>query len=171
MDDAPQTAAAPTYFEDVAVGARRRSRSRAVSREEIRAFGRAFDPQPFHVDDEAAERTHWGGLIASGWHTAAIAMRLLVEDLIQGAGVASLGSPGVDELRWLLPVRPGDELTVETRVLDKTPSRRRPDRGTVRLEVVVRNQRDEVVLTMISLGLVRRRPAAAAAGRQPEAAT
>ncbi len=170
MDDGAHTAGGATYFEDVEVGSTRRSRACTVSREEILAFGRAFDPQIFHVDEEAAQRSDWGGLIASGWHTAAIAMRLLVEDLIHGAGVASLGSPGVDRLRWLLPVRPGDELTVETRVLDKAPSRRRPDRGSVRLEVVVRNQREEEVLTMISLGLVRRRPTAAAAA-QPEAAT
>lgn len=170
MKDRSPTAPAPIYFEEIEVGSRRLSRAHTLSREDILAFGREFDPQPFHVDEQAAGRSPWGGLIASGWHTAAIAMRLLVEDLIHGAGVASLGSPGVDRLRWLLPVRPGDELTVETRVLDKAPSRRRPDRGSVRLEVVVRNQREEEVLTMISLGLVRRRPTAAAAA-QPEAAT
>ncbi len=158
MKDRSPTAPAPIYFEEIEVGSRRLSRAHTLSREDILAFGREFDPQPFHVDEQAAGRSPWGGLIASGWHTAAIAMRLLVEDLILGAGVASLGSPGVDELRWLAPVRPGDALTVETRVLDKTPSRKRPDRGTVRLEVLVRNQRAEMVMTMISLGLVRRRP-------------
>jgi len=144
------------FFEDVEVGASRQLGSYTMSREEILAFGRQFDPQPFHTDEEAARRTPYGGLIASGWHTAAVSMRLMVDGLLAD-GSGSLGSPGVDELRWLLPVRPGDTLSVATEVLEKKPSRSRPDRGSVLLRIRVANQRAEEVMTMVARGILRRR--------------
>ena len=144
------------FFEDFRPGDVTDTASVTVTKEEILAFGRQFDPQPFHVDEEAARRSSYGGLIASGWHTAALCMRLIVGLL--GPGSGSLGSPGVDELRWLKPVRPGDELSVHVEVLEAIPSRSKPDRGLVKLRYTMRNQNGEDVMTMIALGLVLRRP-------------
>ena len=146
------------FFEDIEVGTVRESDGYRVTREEILDFGRRFDPQPFHVDEEAARESPFGGLIASGWHTAAIAMRLTV-DTMMGPGKGSLGSPGVDEIRWLKPVRPGDVLTVRCEVTDTRPLESRPDRGLVRTRTTVRNQNGEDVMTMVGLGFFPRRDA------------
>ena len=143
------------FFEDFRPGDVTDTGSVTVTKDEILAFARQFDPQPFHVDEEAAQRSPYGGLIASGWHTAALCMRLIVGLL--GPGSGSLGSPGVDELRWLKPVRPGDELSVRVEVLEAIPSRSKPDRGLVKLRYTMRNQNGEDVMTMIALGLVLRR--------------
>ncbi len=149
----------PTYYlEDFPAGERRRLGSRTITEDEIVRFARDFDPQPFHIDRAAAEASMYRGLIASGWHTCALAMRMLCDAYLLAA--ASLGSPGVDEIRWLKPVRPNDTLTVYSTVLESRVSRSKPDRGVIFTEVDVRNQRDEIVLTMRSMGLILRRPAA-----------
>jgi len=145
------------YFEDFPPGDVRESPSRAVTRDEIVAFARQYDPQPFHLDDEAATRSIYGGLLASGWHTCAIYMRLMWETFLKDT--ASLGSPGVDEIRWVKPVRPGDTLQVRFTVVDATPSRSKPDRGIVRSLSEVFNQDGEIVMTMRGLGMFGRRPA------------
>ena len=145
------------YFEDLEAGQLVELGSHAVTEEEIVAFARQWDPQPFHVDPEAAKETVFGGLIASGWHTGAMWMRLYVDSLLDGA--ASMGSPGIEELRWLAPVRPGDMLTGKLTVLETTPSERRPDRGTVRIRGEMVNQDGVVVMSMTSRGHFGRRPA------------
>lgn len=145
------------YFEDFPPGDVRESEPRAVTRDEIVAFARQFDPQPFHTDEAAARRTIYGGLLASGWHTAAIVMRLLWDTVLKDA--ASLGSPGVDEVRWLKPVRPGDTLRARFTVTGARPSSRRPDRGVVHSLSEVFNQHGELVMTIRGLGLYARRPA------------
>src|SRR5690348_16316999 len=131
--------------------------SRTVTQEQIIAFAREFDPQPFHVDPERATQSAFGGLIASGWHTAAIYMRLLVDGLLNQT--VSLGSPGLDEVRWLKPVRPGDTLRARFTVLETIPSRSRPEMGIVRGKGEVLNEGGEVVMTVISTGFFGRRPA------------
>jgi acyl dehydratase len=143
------------YLEDFEVGQTFELGSCRVTREEILEFARRYDPQPFHVDEQAARRSIYGGLIASGWHTTAMLMRLLVDDI---AGAASMGSPGTDEIRWLTPVRPGDTLTARGLVLDVVPSRSKPDRGHIRVAYEVFNQKGEKVMTMISRGIYARRP-------------
>lgn len=130
---------------------------RALSKEEIVAFATEYDPQSFHVDEEAAGESAFGGLIASGWHTAAIFMRLYADALLSRA--ASMGSPGVEELRWLKPVQPGDTLRARLTVIDTAPSSRSPKRGTVYLHSEVRNQHGETVMTMKARGLFARREA------------
>jgi acyl dehydratase len=145
------------YFEDFPPGDVRESPSRAVTRDEIIAFARQYDPQPFHLDDEAATRSIYGGLLASGWHTCAIHMRLMWETFLKDT--ASLGSPGVDEIRWVKPVRPGDTLRVRFTVVEATPSRSKPDRGIVRSRSEVFNQHGEIVMTTRGLGMFGRRPA------------
>jgi acyl dehydratase len=145
------------YFEDFPLGDVRESPSRAVTHDEIVAFARQFDPQPFHLDDEAAKRSIFGGLLASGWHTCAIYMRLMWETFLKDT--ASLGSPGVDEIRWVKPVRPGDTLRVRFTVVEAVPSRSKPDRGIVRVLSEVFNQHGEIVMTMRGLGMYARRPA------------
>jgi acyl dehydratase len=148
----------PVYLEDFHAGDVAETPARRVSREEIVAFAREFDPQPFHVDEEAAKRSPFGGLVASGWHTASLCMRMVVDHALASDGATgSLGSPGVDELRWLRPVRPGDSLTVRIEVLEVLPSRSKPDRGLVKLRYTMRNQDGEEVMTMIALGIMRRR--------------
>jgi acyl dehydratase len=144
------------YFEDFQAGETFDLGSQTITKEAILDFARQFDPQPFHVDEDLARESIYGGLIASGWHTVSILMRLIVEGLLNQT--ASMGSPGVDELRWLAPVRPGDTLTVRMTTLDATPSARRPDRGTLRSLCELRNQRDEVVLRVIGLNIIGRRP-------------
>ncbi len=131
-----------------------------LTQAEIIGFAERYDPQIFHTDPEAAKASAYGGLIASGWQTAAVMMRLLVAHFIPAN--ASLGSPGVDELRWPLPVRPGDRLRVRLTVQEAVGSRSRPDRGVVRLFTEVLNQRAEVVMTMRGMLLLRRRPHPAA---------
>jgi acyl dehydratase len=144
------------YFEDFPPGDVRESPSRTVTRDEIVAFAREFDPQPFHTDEVAARGTIYEGLLASGWHTTALFMRLYWDAFLKDA--ASLGSPGVDEIRWLKPVRPGDTLRARTTVTEARASRSRPDRGLVRSFSEVFNQHGEVVMTLRGLGLFARRP-------------
>lgn len=145
------------YFEDATPGAVLELGSRKVSEAEILAFARDFDPQPFHIDPEAAAQSIFGGIIASGWHTCALTMRLMVDGFLSRA--ASLGSPGVDNIRWLRPVRPGDTLTVRIVVLETRASQSKADRGAVRMRTEVTNQLGELVMTMESTGLIGRRPA------------
>ena len=144
------------YFEDVEIGAKSAFGRYEVTRDEVTEFARQYDPQPFHLSDEAAASTYFGRLSASGWHTTAMTMRMLVDNLsaVQQAG---LGSPGIDELRWLKPVYPGDVLRVETEIVEKRPSRSRADMGSFKSRVTVLNQDGAAVMTMLSLGLVRRR--------------
>ena len=143
------------YFEDVEVGETQRFGRYEVTREEIVAYAREFDPQPFHLDEEAGRRSQFGGLIASGWHTGAMLIRMLCEHAIPGT--ASTGAIGFDDLKWLKPVRPGDVLSVETTVREKTESRSRRDIGTVKIESRVLNQAGDAVMTLTSLVLYRRR--------------
>jgi acyl dehydratase len=145
------------YFEDFAPGQVLELGSRTISRESMLAFAREFDPQPFHVDEEAARRSIYGGLLASGWHTCSLWMRILCDGLL--TDTASLGSPGIDELRWLKPVRPGDTLSVRMTILEAIPSRSKPDRGLLRSLTEMRNQHGEIVLTARGLSLLGRRPA------------
>jgi len=146
----------PRYFDDLEPGDVVELGSRTITKESIVAFAREFDPQYFHVDEEAAKRSIYGGLLASGWHTACILMRLLYDGLVKDA--ASMGSPGVDELRWVRPVRPGDTLSARFTVLESVPSRTKPDRGIIRSLCEVRNQHGEVVMTMRGMSLLGRRP-------------
>jgi acyl dehydratase len=148
------------YWEDFSVGDVFDLGTRTVTRQEIVDFAAQWDPQPFHVDEQAAQSSSFGGLIASGWHTASICMRLYVDALLLDA--ASMGSPGVDELRWLAPVRPDDTLTVSLTVIDSQPSSKNPGRGTVRLQWEAVNQDGVVVLRMSGRGLFGRRATAQA---------
>ena len=134
------------YFEDYVAGSVYEFGSVKVEQDEVIAFARRFDPQVFHVDPESAKETIYGGLIASGWHTAGLMMRLFAEHFL--SKVASLGSPGVDELRWNKPVRPGDELTIRVTVQETKRSRSKPDRGIVHSLIEVMNQNREVVMSM-----------------------
>jgi acyl dehydratase len=145
------------YFEDFTPGQVIELGSHTITRDEIIAFAKQFDPQPFHLDDEAAKKTIYGGLIASGWHTGSLMMRLLFDGLVKNT--VSLGSPGVDELRWVKPVRPGDTLSGRVAVLECVPSRSKPDRGIVRSTIELRNQHGEVVVTSKGLSLFGRSPA------------
>ncbi len=144
------------YFEDYVEGDVHAFGSIAVEADEIIAFARRFDPQRFHTDPEAAKQTPFGGLIASGWHTAGLMMRLYAEHYL--THVASLASPGLDELRWVKPVRPGDRLSVRVTVLKATPSKSKPDRGAVTSFVEVFNQAGEVVMTVKCVNMIARRP-------------
>ena len=147
------------YFEDLAVGATASFGSYAVTREEVMEFARRYDPQPFHLSDEAAAQTHFGRLSASGWHTCAMTMAMLVENL-KAHRQAGLGSPGIDQLRWLKPVYPGDTLRCETELIEKRQSESRPEMGIFKSRLTVFNQDDVPVMTMISNGLIRTRPTA-----------
>ncbi len=146
------------YFEDITVGTKSAFGSYTVTREEVIAFAERYDPQAFHLSDEAAAETHFGRLSASGWHTCAMTMSMLVGHL-KASKQAGLGSPGLDELRWLKPVYPGDTLRCETEVLDKRASNSRPEMGSFRSRMTVFNQDDVAVLTFISIGLIRTRGA------------
>jgi acyl dehydratase len=150
------------WFEDYRPGLVLEFGSAAVDEAEVIEFARRFDPQPFHIDAEAAARGSFGGLIASGWHTGGLMMRLLVEHYL--SPVASLGSPGIDELRWLAPVRPGDMLSVRVTILEARRSQSKPDRGLVRALMEVLNQRREVVMSMKALNFMLCRDTAAPAG-------
>ena len=145
------------YFEDLVIGVDRKFGTYEVTREEVLDFARKYDPQPFHLSDEAAAKTHFGRLAASGWHTAAMTMAVIARKVIEDEQ-AGLGSPGIDELRWKKPVYPGDTLHVSGTILDKTPSRSRPDIGSFRAQNTVTNQHGEIVMTFISIVLMRRRP-------------
>lgn len=145
------------YFEDIEVGATAGFGAYPVTREEVIAFAEKFDPQPFHLSDEAAAQTHFGRLSASGWHTAAMTMSMVVENL-KANRQAGLGSPGIDELKWLKPVYPGDTLRCETEILEKRVSASRPEMGIFKSRMTVFNQNDVAVMTFVSNGLVATRP-------------
>lgn len=144
------------YLEDFKTGETIELGSTHFTEEEIIAFARDFDPQPFHLDHAAAAHSMFGGLIASGWHITAKLMRLLVDGLLLKS--ASMGSPGVDQIRWLKPVRPGDTLSVRMQVLDVVPSSSKPDRGHIRAQYQCRNQHGELAMTLDSRGIFGRRP-------------
>ncbi len=150
------------HFEDLIVGAETYFGSVNVSRDEVIEFARKYDPQPFHLSDEAAAKTHFGRLAASGWHTCAMVMGVIARH-VTDAKQAGLGSPGIDELRWLKPVYPGDTLHVRGKILEKTPSRSKPEIGSFRTQTTVTNQDDVPVLTFTSIVLIRRRPEGEAA--------
>ena len=146
------------YLEDLHIGDRFGSDTIKVTQESIFEFARQFDPQPFHLEVEAAEKSIFGELTASGWHTAAMSMRLFVTGKFKPVG-GSIGL-AVDELRWPQPVRPGDVLQVETEILDVRKSRSKPDRGIIRIRNVTTNQRGEIVQTFMAFVMVQRRPLA-----------
>jgi acyl dehydratase len=143
------------YFEDFEPGRAYELGRHTITEEEIVAFARAWDPQPFHVDPEAARASPFGGLIASGWHTGSLWMRLYVDSIL--ASAAAMGSPGIEELRWLAPVRPGDTLSGRLIVLDATASERHSGRGTIRCRCEMVNQDGVTVLSMLSRGHFARR--------------
>ncbi len=151
----------PLYLDDFHVGQRFASATHLIDTAQIKAFARQFDPQPFHLDEEAARHTLFGGLVASGWHTAAVTMRLLVGSGMPVAG-GLVGMGG--EMSWPRPTRPGDVLHVVSEIKEVTPSRSRPDRGTVRMHSETRNQRDEVVQILDAKLLVPRRAETAPGG-------
>lgn len=143
------------YFEDYLPGHVHICGEVTVSEAEIVEFALRYDPQPMHIDREAARISRFGGLVASGWHTTALVMRLYVDHYL--SSVASLASPGVDELRWPSPVRPGDTLHARVFVLESIPSRKRPDRGVVRARIEARNQDGELVLSAIVMSILGKR--------------
>ena len=145
------------YFEDLVVGEEQVFGSVEVTRQEVLEFARKYDPQPFHLSDEAAAKTHFGRLSASGWHTCAMVMGVIARRVVEEEQ-AGLGSPGIDELRWLKPVYPGDTLTVRGRILEKTPSRSKPEIGSFRTQTTVSNQDGVDVMRFTSIVLMRRRP-------------
>jgi acyl dehydratase len=150
------------YFEDLVVGRKARFGRYEVTREEVLDFARKYDPQPFHLSDEAAAKTHFGRIAASGWHTCAMVMAMLVEHM-KDAPQAGLGGVGIDELRWLKPVFPGDVLSCETELIDKTRSRSRPNMGSGRIRVTALNQHDQPVMSYFNIFLI--------AVHEPETAT
>ena len=161
--------AGPLHLEDLEVGQRFTSRPHLLDAAQIKTFAREFDPQPFHLDDEGAKATLFGGLSASGWHTAAITMRLLVDGGLPLAG-GIIGSGG--ELRWPKPTRPGDTLTVVSEIVEITPSRSRPERGSALIRIETRNQNGDVVQLFIVRVVVPRRaatPSDVSAGARPSA--
>jgi len=142
------------HYEDIEVGRTSRFGHYEVTRAEVMDFAAKYDPQPFHLDDAAAAQTHFGRLSASGWHTCAMTMAMLVENM-KSHRQAGLGSPGIDNLRWIKPVYPGDTLRVETKVISKRRSASRPEMGLFKSTVRVFNQDDEAVLEMTSNGLIQ----------------
>src|SRR4029078_6787853 len=145
------------YFEDLVVGAETEFGSYDVTREEVLEFAPKYDQQPFHLSGEAAAKTHFARLAASGWHTAAMTMAVIARKVVDNEQ-AGLASPGIDELRWKKPVYPGDTLHVRGKILETTPSRSRPDMGSFRTQTTLTNQDGDVVMTFISIVLIRRRP-------------
>jgi len=144
------------YFDDFAIGEKFSTRGVTLTESMIIDFALTHDPQPFHIDAEAARQSNYGGLIASGFQTLALGFRMVLETGIFRA--ASMGSPGFDELRWLLPVRPGDTLHTEVEVREKKPSSSKPDRGLLRIAYSIRNQKGEEVLTFQALQYISRVP-------------
>lgn len=142
------------HYEDIEVGTKSAYGNYQVTREEVVAFASKYDPQPFHLDDQAAAQTHFGRLSASGWHTCAMVMAMMVENM-KSVSQAGLGSPGVDNLQWKKPVYPGDTLRVESEVIEKRRSKSRPEMGIFKSRVQVFNQNGDVVLEMTSNGLIR----------------
>ncbi|MCK0067928.1 MaoC family dehydratase [Kordiimonas laminariae] len=145
------------FFEDIAVGDVQKFGSYEVTREEILEFASKYDPQPFHLDDEAAKHSVFGKLCASGWHTGAMMMRMLV-DHVKATGAASMGSPGLDEIRWLEPVFPGETLSVETEILGTRESKSRPNIGLIKAAYKTFNQDGTLKMTAISNYMILRRP-------------
>lgn len=145
------------YLEDMRVGDEVTYGSYEVTREEVIDFASKYDPQPFHLSDEEAAKTHFGRIAASGWHTAAMVMAVIAR-YVTRHGHQGLGSPGIDELRWKKPVYPGDTLTVRGKVVEVRPSRSKPEIGSFRTETTVTNQHGEVVMSFTSIVLMRRRP-------------
>jgi acyl dehydratase len=146
------------YFEDFAAGQVFKPSGRVrVEKDEIIAFAKTFDPQPFHLDEEAARRSIFGTLVASGWHTAALTMSLIARSEYRAAG-GTVGL-GFESLRWPIPVRPGDELRIESEVLETRPSKSRPDRGVLKMRTRTFNQNGEIVQEVVANGMVPRRPA------------
>ena len=145
------------YYEDLAATPVADVGTRSITSEEIIRFAREYDPQPFHVDPEAAKRSLYGGLIASGWMTCAVVMRMMCDSYLLES--ASLGSPGIDNVKWLKPVRPGDTITVVRKTLEARKSASKPDLGIIRSLWEVTNQDGETVMTMEGLGMFRCRPA------------
>ncbi len=161
------------FFEDIVLGERAELGTHTYTADDIKKFARRYDPQPFHLDDAAAARSHFGALCASGWHTAATWMRLMVEHQVRedavlrqrGEAVATLGpSPGFRELKWLKPVYAGDTVSYSTEIVDKRVSNSRPDWGLMSIRNVGVNQKGEPVISFISVAFVQRR---AAAGAKP----
>ena len=144
------------YFEDFEVGMEIPVGTRTVDEAEIIEFATKYDPQPFHVDHAAAAASHFGGIVASGWQTCGMIMRLMVDNMLRDS--SSMGSPGLDEVRWLKPVRPGDTLSVISKVLEVRPSGSKPDRGVVLTQWEARNQHGELVATIKGMGMFGRRP-------------
>ena len=145
------------YFEDLEIGAETLFGTYEVTREEVIEFAHKYYPQPFHLSDEAAAKTHFGRIAASGWHTTAMTMAVIARYVVADEQ-AGLGSPGIDELRWLKPVYPGDTLTVRGKIIDKTPSRSKPEIGSFRTQTIVSNQDGVDVMRFTSIVLMRRRP-------------
>jgi acyl dehydratase len=143
------------YWEDFYPGQVRETGGFSLSEDEIIEFARKYDPQPFHIDPEKAKQSHFGGLIASGWQTVGLCMRMICELYLLES--ASMGSPGVDEVRWVKPVRPGDTLRLKSTVIETRASASRPDMGTVRSRSEVYNQHGELVMHMTGVGMFRRR--------------
>lgn len=142
------------YYEDIQIDVVQKYGSYEVTKDEVIEFASKYDPQPFHLDEEAAAKTHFGRLSASGWHSAAMMMRMMV-DQMNANKQAGLGSPGVDNLRWLKPVYPGDTLRCEHVTLEKRRSESRPEMGIMKGKITVLNQHDEKVMTMESTGLIQ----------------
>ena len=146
------------FWEDLQPGTVRELGTTSVTAEEIKEFAGKYDPQPFHLDEEAAKDSMFGGLVASGWHTAALAMRLTVDNMLRQA--ASMGSPGLESLKWLKPVHPGDRLALRHTILESRPLKSRPDTGLVRSRWEMFNQDGDKVLEMEGYGMFgRRQPA------------
>lgn len=165
MNDAKSaraTTGKPVYFEDFDIGQTREFGAYTVTEEEVIDFGRQFDPQAFHIDKAAAGETMFGGLIASGWHTCGMMMRMVCDDGLPRTAV--LASPGFEDLKWLRPVRPGDVLSVRSVVAEKIESKSKPDRGIIKIANTVLNQTGESVMTITNIAFYRRRPMDTAEG-------
>src|SRR5215471_18438982 len=145
----------PLHFEDFAAGNVATYGPRTIAREEILAFAAEFDPQPMHTDEEAARTTMLGGLVASGWHTCALSMRMMADGFVLAS--ASMGSPGVEEVRWLKPVRPGDSLTLRATVIEMRPSGSRPGMGFIKFRYEILDQSDTCVMSLVSTMMIARR--------------
>jgi acyl dehydratase len=145
------------FYEDIVLNEPQRFGAYEVTRGEVIEFASRYDPQPFHLDDAAAAATHFGRLSASGWHTGCMVMRMVVDHMSGGEGQAGLGSPGIDQLRWVKPVYPGDTLSCETEVIEKRRSQSKPEMGIMKSRMTAFNQHGEVVMTYIANGLIRTR--------------
>ncbi len=142
------------YFEDLVVGTKQAYGRYEVTRDEVIEFATKYDPQPFHLDDDAAAQTHFGRLSASGWHTCAMVMAMMVENFM-GQKSAGLGSPGLEDLKWKIPVYPGDVLRVESELIEKRRSQSRPEMGLTKTRIQVFNQNDQMVVESTNIGLMQ----------------